>query len=79
MTTFRYTVDLNESEMGVVEAALKLYVTPEARQLMRDNPKLVDWYGYDTAEELVKSGKLYKNATMMSTSSFCFDPNQREG
>lgn len=74
MTTYSSAITLTETELWAVEAAMKFYVTPDAKKLREANPELQPWYLHAEIKlkEMLDSEVLREGLFMSSTSSSCW-------
>lgn len=70
MTTYRYHVTLNDSELIAIESALSYYISPQVQSLLSDSDKRDFVNHYHKIKEILDTHKLESNAEMTSTSSF---------
>ena len=70
MTTYRYHVTLNDSELIAIESALNFYITPQVQSLLIDSENCDFVNHFHKIKEILDTHKLEGNAEMTSTSSF---------
>ena len=70
MTTYRYHVTLNDSELIAIESALSYYITPQVQSLLIDSDNRDFVNHFYKVKEILDTHKLECNAEMTSTSSF---------
>jgi hypothetical protein len=70
MTTYRYHVTLNDSELIAIESALNYYITPQVQSLLIDSDNRDFVNHFHKVKEILDTHKLEGNAEMTSTSSF---------
>ncbi len=78
MTTYSSNVCLSETELWALEAAMKFYVTPEAKKLREGSPELQSWYLHAEMKlkEMLDSEVLREGLFMSSTSSSCWPKHE---
>jgi hypothetical protein len=74
MTTYSHTLTVNDSECLALQAALKLMIEHCEAQ-MKDGPRAPYWAHKQSCIQMLD--RLFKDARMTSTSSFC-RPSARE-
>ncbi len=67
MTTYRYTLNLNDSEIHLVKSSLDLMT--EFSEEMKKNGEMVPYYSNILTSRALKE-KLYENKMLMSTNNF---------
>ena len=67
MTTYRYTLNLNNSEIHLIKSSLDLMI--EFSEDMIKEDKMVPYYSHLLTSATLKE-KLYENTTLMSTNNF---------
>jgi len=67
MTTYRYTLNLNDSEIHLVKLSLDLMI--EFSEEMIKNGEMIPYYSNILTSKTLKE-KLYENTTIMSTNNF---------
>ncbi len=67
MTTYRYTLNLNDSEIHLVKSSLDLMI--EFSEEMIKKGEMVPYYSNILISKTLKE-KLYENTTLMSTNNF---------
>lgn len=67
MTTYRYTLNLNDSEIHLVKLSLDLMI--EFSEEMIKNGEMIPYYSNILTSKTLKE-KLYENTTLMSTNNF---------
>jgi hypothetical protein len=70
MTTYSFTLNLDEQEFWAIKEAIDFYLTNEAEDLRRNHPHLVKYAAAVRLKELLSSGKLYENIETLSTNNF---------
>ena len=70
MTTYRYHVTLNDSELIAIESALSYYITPQVQSLLIDSDNRDFVNHFHKVKEILDTHKLEGNAEMTITSSF---------
>lgn len=66
MTTYRYTLNLNDCEIHLIKSSLDLMI--EFSEDMIKEDKMVPYYSHLLTSATLKE-KLYENATLMSTNN----------
>jgi hypothetical protein len=69
MTTYSYTLSLNDSEAIALERALKCYMSPKVQALMAANPDIGLWGNTELIRAIVEK-KLNANVELASTNNF---------
>ena len=69
MTTYSYTLSLDDSEAIALERALKCYLSPKVQALMAANPDIGLWGNTELIRAIVEK-KLNANVEIASTNSF---------
>lgn len=67
MTTYRYTLNLNNSEIHLIKSSLDLMI--EFSEEMIDKGEMVPYYSNILTSKTLKE-KLFENTTLMSTNNF---------
>ncbi|MEY2701786.1 MAG: hypothetical protein RLY43_419 [Bacteroidota bacterium] len=67
MTTYRYTLNLNDCEVHLIKSSLDLMI--EFSEDMIKEDKMVPYYSHLLTSKALKE-KLYENTTLMSTNNF---------
>lgn len=67
MTTYRYTLNLNNSEIHLIKSALDLMI--EFSEEMIKKGEMVPYYSNILTSKTLKE-KLFENTTLMSTNNF---------
>ena len=67
MTTYRYTLNLNDSEIHLVKSSLDLMIEFSEEMIKED--KMVPYYSNILTSKTLKE-KLFENTTLMSTNNF---------
>lgn len=70
MTTYGFNLNLDEQELWAIKEAMEFYLTTEARDLRKKNPYLVKYAADIKLNELLSSGKLYKDMQLYSSNNF---------
>ncbi len=70
MTTSRFNLSLDEQEFWAVKEAMEFYISSEAKELRKKNPYLVKYAADIKLNELLSSGKLYKDMQLHSSNNF---------
>lgn len=70
MTTYGYKFSLDEQEFWAIKEAVEFYLSTEAKELRRKNPNLVKYAADIKLNELLSSGKLYKDMQLHSSNNF---------
>ena len=71
MTTYSYTLSLDDSEAIALERALKCYLFPEVQALIAKNPNIDLWGNTELIRTIVEK-KLNANVELASTNNFRF-------
>lgn len=67
MTTYRYTLNLNNSEIHLIKSSLDLMI--EFSEEMIEKGEMVPYYSNILTSKTLKE-KLFENTTLMSTNNF---------
>ena len=67
MTTYRYTLNLNNSEIHLIKSSLDLMI--EFSEEMVEKGEMVPYYSNILTSKTLKE-KLFENTTLMSTNNF---------
>jgi hypothetical protein len=67
MTTYRYTLNLNNSEIHLIKSSLDLMI--EFSEEMIEKGEMVPYYSNILTSKTLKE-KLFENSTLMSTNNF---------
>ncbi len=67
MTTYRYTLNLNNSEIHLIKSSLDLMI--EFSEEMIEKGEMVPYYSNILTSRTLKE-KLFENTTLMSTNNF---------
>lgn len=67
MTTYRYTLNLNNSEIHLIKSSLDLMI--EFSEDMIEKGEMVPYYSNILTSKTLKE-KLFENTTLMSTNNF---------
>ena len=67
MTTYRYTLNLNNSEIHLIKSSLDLMI--EFSEKMIEKGEMVPYYSNILTSKTLKE-KLFENTTLMSTNNF---------
>ena len=67
MTTYRYTLNLNDCEIHLIKSSLDLMI--EFSDNMIKEGEMVPYYSHLLSSRTLKE-KLYENTTLMSTNNF---------
>lgn len=67
MTTYRYTLNLNNSEIHLIKSSLDLMI--EFSEEMIEKGEMVPYYSNILTSKTLE-GKLFENTTLMSTNNF---------
>lgn len=70
MTTYGFNLSLDEQELWAIKESMEFYVTAEAMELRNKNPHLVKYFADIKLNELLASGKLYKEMQLDSSNNF---------
>jgi hypothetical protein len=70
MTTYGFTVSLDEQEVAAIKEAIEFYLTDEAKELRKKSPKLVRFFAEIKLSEILATKKLYENAEFLSSNTF---------
>lgn len=71
MTTYRYQVTFDDSEIIAIKSAFEFYLSQNVQELLEKNKDLKFANYYHTIKKIIDTNKLYEGVDMMSTSSFC--------
>lgn len=67
MTTYRYTLNLNDCEIHLIKSSLDLMI--DFSEEMIKKGEMVPYYSYILTSKTLKE-KLFENTTLMSTNNF---------
>ncbi len=70
MTTYGFYLSLDEQEFWAIKEAMDFYLSAEAKELRKKNPYLVKYAADIKLNELLSSGKLYKDMQLRSSNNF---------
>ncbi len=70
MTTYGFNLSLDEQELWAIKEAMEFYLSTEAKELRKKYPHLVKYAADIKLNELLFSGKLYKDMQLRSSNNF---------
>ena len=70
MTTYDFNLNLDEQELWAIKEAMEFYLSTEAKELRKKNPYLVKYAADIKLNELLSSGKLFKEMQLRSSNNF---------